>query len=85
METQTEGRRQAHALLDRLSNDQLDAVRHVMEVLVAPLESALASAPVGAEDISEAAASAIDRARTSIKRGRGIAHDDVLKEFGLKH
>jgi len=79
-----EGRQQAHALIDRLTDEQLEAVRNLLEVMVEPLARSLAAAPVEDGQISETTSAAIDRARASLKRGEGIAHDDILKEFGLK-
>jgi len=35
------------------------------------------------EEITPDTAAAIDRARASLARGEGIAHEDVLHEFGL--
>jgi hypothetical protein len=80
----TEERQQAHALIDRLTDEQLEAVRNLLEVMVEPLARSLAAAPVEDGEITEATAAAIDRARASLKRGEGVAHDDILKEFGLK-
>jgi hypothetical protein len=80
----TEERQQAHALIDRLTDEQLEAVRNLLEVMVEPLARSLAHAAVEDSEITETTAAAIDRARASLKRGEGIAHDDILKEFGLK-
>jgi hypothetical protein len=85
METnRTEEREHAHALLDQLSDEQLEAVRHLLEVMVEPLAHALAQAPVEDDEITPETAAAIDRARASLDRGEGIPHDDILREFGLK-
>lgn len=80
----SEERQQAHALLDRLSDTQLEAVRNLLEVMVEPLSRSLALAPVEAEEITPETAAALDRARASLDRGEGIPHDDILREFGLK-
>jgi hypothetical protein len=79
----TEERQQAHALIDRLTDEQLEAVRNLLEVMVEPLARSLAAAAVEDGEITETTAAAIDRARASLQRGEGIAHDDILKEFGL--
>jgi hypothetical protein len=76
-------RRHAHALLDRLSDDQIGAVRNLLEVMIEPLGRSLALAPADDGDVNDEAAAAIGRARDSIARGEGIAHDDILAEFGL--
>jgi hypothetical protein len=80
----TTERDQAHALLDKLSDEQLNAVRNLLEVMVEPLSRALALAPVEDEEITPETAEALDRARRSLDRGEGIPHDDILREFGLK-
>jgi hypothetical protein len=80
----TEERQQAHALIDRLTDEQLEAVRNLLEVMVEPLARSLAAAAVEDGEITETTAAAIDRARASLQRGEGIAHDDILKEFCLK-
>jgi hypothetical protein len=77
-------RQKAHALIDRLSGEQLQAVRNLLEVMVTPLGSALASAPVEDDEITAETASAIDRSRAALGRGKGIPHEEILREFGLK-
>jgi hypothetical protein len=77
-------RRQAHALLDALPAEKLNAVRSLLEVMVEPLARSLALADVEEEEITPDTAAALDRARASLARGESIPHDDVLREFGLK-
>ncbi len=77
-------RRQAHALLDMLPGEKLKAVRGLLEVMVEPLARSLALAAVEEEEITPEAAAALERARASLARGEGIAHEDILREFGLK-
>ncbi len=77
-------RQQAHALLDMLPADKLNAVRALLEVMVQPLERSLAEAPVEEEAITPEAAAALERARASLARGEGIPHEEILREFGLK-
>lgn len=74
---------QAHELLDMLPQEKLAAVRSLLEVMVEPLSRSLASAPVEEEEVAPETAAAIDRARASLARGEGIAHDEILREFGL--
>lgn len=76
-------RRQAHALLDLLPAEKLNAVRNLLEVMVEPLSRSLALAAVEEEEIPPEAAAALDRARASLARGEGIPHEEVLREFGL--
>jgi len=77
-------RRQAHALLDALPAEKLNAVRNLLEVMVEPLARSLALAEVEEEDVTPDTAAALDRARASLGRRERIPHDEVLREFGLK-
>ena len=76
-------RQQAHALLDMLPAEKLNAVRSLLEVMVEPLARSLALAPVEEDEISPETAAALDRARTSLANGKGIPHEEILREFGL--
>ena len=64
--------------------EQLHAIRNLMEVMVEPLSRSLASAPVEEEELTPEAAEALDRAKASLARAKGIPHDEILREFGLK-
>jgi len=77
-------RRQAHALLDALPAEKLNAVRNLLEVMVEPLARSLALAEVEQEDLTSDAATALEHARASLARGEGIPHEEILREFGLK-
>ncbi len=76
-------RQQAHALLDMLPAEKLNAVRSLLEVMVEPLARSLALAAVEEEAVTPETAAALDRARASLDRGEGIAHEEILREFGL--
>jgi hypothetical protein len=75
-------RREAHALLDLLPPEKLNAVRGLLEVMVEPLSRSLALAPAEDEELTPDTAAALERARASLSRGEGIPHDDILTEFG---
>ena len=77
-------RQRAHALLDMLPAEKLNAVRSLLEVMVEPLARSLALAAVEEEEVTPETAAGIDRARASLARGEGIPHDEILREFGLK-
>jgi hypothetical protein len=83
-QNRTRERQQAHALLDMLPDEKLNAVRTLLEVMVEPLSRALALASVDEEELTAEMAAALDRARASLARGEGIPHDEILREFGLK-
>ena len=76
-------RRQAHALLDMLPPEKLNAVRSLLGVMVEPLARSLALAPVEEEEITPDTAAALACARASLARGEGIPHEEILREFGL--
>ena len=76
--------RQAHALLDVLPAEKLNATRSLLEVMVEPLVRSLALAAVEEEELTPEMAAALDRARASLARGEGIPHEDIRREFGLK-
>jgi hypothetical protein len=76
-------RQQAHALLDLLPADKLNAVRSLLEVMVEPLARSLALAPWEDEEITPETAAGLEHSRASLARGEGIAHEDVRREFGL--
>lgn len=76
-------RREAHALLDLLPREKLNAVRGLLEVMVEPLSHSLALAAVEEEEITPETAAALDRARASLAHGEGIPHEEILREFGL--
>jgi hypothetical protein len=79
-------RQEAHQLLDRLPDEKLTAVRSLLEALVRsddlPL-AALALTPAEEEEITPETAAALERASASLARGEGIAHEEILREFGL--
>ena len=77
-------RQQAHALLDMLPDEKLNAVRALLEVMVEPLSRSLAQAAVEEEGLTPETAAALERARASLARGEGIPHEEILREFGLK-
>ena len=79
-----EERQQAHALLDMLPDEKLNAVRTLLEVMVEPLSRSLALAAVEEEELTPETATALERARASLAHGKGIPHEEILGEFGLK-
>jgi hypothetical protein len=78
-------RQQAHALLDMLSAEKLNAVRGLLKVMVEPLSRSLVLAPVEEEEITPETAAELARARASLPRGEGIPHEEILREFGLNN
>jgi hypothetical protein len=81
--TVAQERQQAHALLDLLPPEKLNAVRNLLEVMAEPLSRSLALAPIEDEEITPETAAELDLARASLARGEGIPHEEILREFGL--
>lgn len=77
-------RQQAHALLDMLPDEKLNAVRTLLEVMVEPLSRSLALAAVEDDELTPETAAALERARASLARGESIPHEEILREFGVK-
>ena len=77
-------RQQAHALLDLLPDEKLNAVRALLEVMVEPLSRLLALAAEEEEELTPETVAALECARASLARGEGIPHEEILREFGLK-
>ena len=73
----------AHQMLDQLDPTQLAAVTHLLEVLTDPVSRSLANAPFEVEPISAAEAAELEEAHAAIQRGEGIAHEDMLREYGI--
>jgi hypothetical protein len=76
-------RHEAHLLIDVLPEEKLSAVRSILEVLVEPLSRSLAMAPIDDEELAPETIASIQEARSSLARGEGIPHEEILREFGL--
>ena len=79
----TEQRQQAHAYLDRLPEDQLAAVRGLLESMLSPLDRKLALAPLDDEPVTPVEAAAIEAGLNSLERDGGVPLEEVLADFGL--
>jgi hypothetical protein len=77
-------RQQAHELLDQLDEGQLAPVIHLLERMTGPLAHTLDSVEVEDDELTPETAAALDRARSSLARGEGVPHEDILREFGLR-
>jgi hypothetical protein len=76
-------RQHVHALVDQLDAGQLVAIGQLLEVMTDPIARSLANAPVESEPVSAEEAAALDEAHSSIQRGEGIPHEEIMHEFGL--
>jgi ethanolamine utilization microcompartment shell protein EutL len=76
-------RQQAHALLDMLPAEKLNAVRSLLEVMVDPVSRALANAPNDDEPVTEEEERAVAEAREWLKHNPGIPFEQVVAELGF--
>jgi hypothetical protein len=74
----------AHELIEQLAPSQLSAVVGLLEVMIDPLASSIANAPVEDEEILPQNAVELDAAHASIDRNEGISHEEILRQFGAK-
>lgn len=75
----------AHALIDRLPPEQMDAPLRFLEfLLLDPVARAVATVPADDEPVTEDDRRRIQTAETALARKEpGIPMEDVLAEFGL--
>jgi hypothetical protein len=74
-----------HELIDRIPEADLIAARRFLEYLVvSPAFRAAQAAPIDEEEVTPADAEAMSRAQTEVDAGRVSAHEDVLREFGVR-
>lgn len=76
-------RQRAHAYLDRLPENQLAAVRGLLESILSPLDRRLALAPLDDESLTPAEAAAIQAGAASLDRNGGVPMETILSDFGI--
>lgn len=77
-------KQRAHELIDQLKPAQVSAVLPLLQFMLLDAASrSLAGAAVEEEPVSPEEAAALDEARRSLDQGKGIAHEEILREFGL--
>lgn len=76
-------RQHVEQLLRQLAPDQLQAVAHLLEVMLDPVARSIANAPFEEEEINATTAAELDEAHASIARGEGIPHEEIMRQFGL--
>ena len=74
----------AHELIDRLAPSQVSAVVGMLEAMLDPVARAVANAPLDDEELTAADEKALAEAREWSKHNKGIPHDQVLSELGIK-
>ncbi len=74
-----------HDLVDRIPEEELSAAQRFLEYLaMSPAYRAAWSAPPDDEPVTAGDEAAIVRAREEIRTGKVVAHEDVLREFGVR-
>ena len=78
-------RQQAHQLIDRMPEAQLNGLVQFLETIVDPVAAALRNAPLDDELESDEDRAAAVEARQWLKNngGRGISHSEAMRRLGL--
>jgi len=76
-------RQHVEQLIGQLAPEQLEAVAHLLEVMLDPVARSVANAPFEDEEINAATAAELDAAHASINRGEGIPHEEIMRQYGL--
>jgi hypothetical protein len=74
----------AHELIDQLPSSQVPAAIDMLESLLDPVSRAIANAPVDDEPLTPDEVKALDEAEEWLKHNKGIPHEQVLAELGIK-
>jgi len=73
-----------HELIERIPEEEIVAAQRFLEYLARSATfRATLSAPPDDEPVTDGDAESIARARRDIQAGRVVAHEDVLREFGI--
>jgi hypothetical protein len=75
----------AHELIERLAPRQVTAVVGLLEAMLDPVSRAIANATVDDEPETEQERHAVAESKSWFEQhgGQGIAHEEVLADFGL--
>ena len=77
-------KQQLHQLVDKLPSEQLSAALRYLNYLCAdPVLLSLLNAPPDDEPYTEPQRRQDAESEASIRRGEGISHEEVLREFDL--
>jgi hypothetical protein len=78
-------KRQAHELIDRLAPNQVAAVVNLLVTMLDPVSRAIAKAPVDDEPETGTERHAVAESKKWLEQrgGQGLAHRDVLADFGM--
>jgi hypothetical protein len=77
-------RQDLHELIDHIPASDVPAARKFLRAMIEdPVEASILAAPLDDEPVTAEDIEALDEARASLDRGEGIAHEDIMREFGL--
>lgn len=78
-------RQLAHDLIDRLPETQLSGLVRYLKDIVDPVSSALNDAPIDDEPESSDERRAVEESRRWLdnNQGRGVPHDEAMRQLGL--
>jgi hypothetical protein len=81
----TNPKQQAYDLIERMTVGQVSAVVGLLEAMLDPVDRAIANAPWEDEPIGEEEERAVAASKAWLAEhpGEGIAHDQILREFGI--
>jgi hypothetical protein len=84
--TTAEARSRLHDLIESLPSDDVPTALRVLEALNSSSDSiplALRDIPFDDEPETEEERAAVAEARREIEEGKGIPHDEVMRQYGL--
>ncbi|MGD1094823.1 MAG: hypothetical protein ABSB35_22875 [Bryobacteraceae bacterium] len=76
-------RQHAHGMIERLAPEKLSAVVGLLEILLDPLDRALANAEIDDEPITEEERREIEASGEWFKHNEGIPFEQVVAELGF--
>lgn len=81
----TQQQKQQHAIgmIERLAPEKLSAVVNLLEVLLDPLDRALANAEIDDEPVTAEERHDIEASREWFKHNKGVPFEQVVAELGL--
>ena len=79
----TQQKQHAHGMIERLAPEKLTAVVGLLEVLLDPLDRALAAAGMDDEPVTEKERRDIEASREWFKHNEGIPFEQVVANLGL--
>ena len=79
----TQQKQLAHGMIERLGPEKLNAVVGLLEVMLDPLDLALAAAEIDDEPVSGEERRDIEVSREWFKHNNGIPFEQVMSDLGL--